>query len=569
MRRRNALAALALLAVAALHLASVPRSIWEYDESLFAWGVERYEPLAHHPPPPGYPIYMGFAKLMPGEPFTALLATSILGLLVGLAAWFLAFREFTDRHTALLATILLYACPAVLMSGTLPQSDSGALALFGFAAWACARTIRTQNPTLAAILCAATIGWRLQFSIAIVPMFLVTLLFVKSWRARVLATGVFSAVCFAWFIPLVLQAGGPESYWKWLSGQAAYYAAHDADLSRSGQSASLIALRFAAHPWGPKWLSLPLLAFAFAGVFRARRTFAPLAAGCLVYLGFALWSMDPADAVRYAIPSLPFIALLAGIALTRFRALALVAVVYVAGAYWYASPVLRTRATTLAPPTSGANWIKANLPPNGVVLVDGHLGPHASYLLRDLKTMRIDAGMAEYGGTETPMVLYANGERGEAQGVTFRWPDTDAYRKLTRQHYGFVSVIPLPLTQRYRVVEGVQPLERRRDGAQWRWIGARGVIELPQQRGTHVRVKLRTPPEYPLDGNRVDVNGAVVELKRNESVEVLVPYAKQIVFTPSRTFIPARIPGANNRDQRTLSVMLTSVEQLDAPPAAK
>jgi len=581
--RWNLLAALALLAVAALHFASVPRTIWEFDESYFAYGVERYEPLQHHPPPPGYPLYMGFAKLVPGNSFNALLATSILALLAGLAAWFFAFRELSDERTAVVATVLLYACPALLISGTLPQSDAGAVALFGLAVWACAR----GNPLWMAIACAAAIGWRLQFSIAIVPMFLVAVLLLRSWRARFIAVGVFGAACLAWFVPLVLAAGGPPSYWKWLSGQAAYYAAHDADLSRSGHSASHIALRFIAHPWGPKWLALPLLLCALYGVRRPQsplslrtepprdpdasesgdcghRTPYPLLAGCLGYLAFALWSMDPADAVRYAIPSLPIVAFLAARGLRRVPA---AAILYVVGAYWYASPVLRVRATTPAPPAAAAAWIQANVPKQTIVLFDMTLAPHASYLLREYKTMRIDAGLARYGGSETPMVIYADGERGSAPGVTFRWPDTDAYRKLTRQHYGAVSVIPLPLSQRYRVVEGVHAPERRRDGKAWRWLGARGVLELPHRRGSHVRVTLRTPPEYPLDANRVNVNGTIVDIKRDQTVGVVVPFAERIVITAERTFVPARIRGANNRDARTLSVMLTSVEQLDGPPA--
>lgn len=565
------LAALALVAVAALHFASLPRTIWEYDESLFAYAVESYQPLRHHPPPPGYPLYIGFAKLLPGEPFTALLATSIIGLIAGLIAFACAFREIAGGWTAVVATVLLYASPAVLMSGTLPQSDSGALALFGFAVWACARMRDGEGRTVAvaAIACAAAIGWRLQLSIAIVPMFLTAVLLLKTWRSRGTAVGVFGVSCLTWFVPLVVAAGGPETYWKWLSGQAAYYAAHDADLSRSGHSASHIALRFVAHPWGPKWLSMPLLAFAFAGALRTRRAAWPLATGCMVYLAFALWSMDPADAVRYAIPSLPIVALLAGTGLARYRALAALAVLYAAGAYWYAWPVLRTRATSAAPPAAAAQWIRTNVPREAVVLTDGHLGPHASYLLREYESMRIDAGLAQYGGTDRPMLIYADGERGDAPGVTFRWPDTDAYRKLTRQHYGAVSVIPLPLTQRFRVIEGVHPPERRRDGTQWRWIAARGVLELAQQRGSHVRVTLRTPPEYPLDRNRVHVNGTSVEIERNQSVEVMVPFADRITIAAERTFVPARIPGANNRDQRTLSVMLTSVEQFDAPPAVR
>jgi hypothetical protein len=271
--------------------------------------------------------------------------------------------------------------------------------------------------------------------------------------------------------------------------------------------------------------------------------------------------MDPADAVRYAIPSLPLVALLAGHALARVPFAVLL---YVAGAYWYAMPILRTRATTPSPPAAAAKWIQANVPKDTLVLFDMPLVPHASWLLRDYKTMRIDAGLAQ--GFDTPIVLYADGE---AQGVTFRWPDTDAYRKLTRQHYGAVSVIPVPLEQRFRVVEGVYAPERRRDGRSWRWIGARGVIELPELGASQVRIVLRTPPEYPLDRNAVTVNGTTVEIRKDQTVEVIVSYARRITFLPERTFVPARIPGANNRDARTLSVMLTSVEQLGARPAGE
>ncbi|MFL6247226.1 MAG: hypothetical protein ACJ74H_14435 [Thermoanaerobaculia bacterium] len=190
------------------------------------------------------------------------------------------------------------------------------------------------------------------------------------------------------------------------------------------------------------------------------------------------------------------------------------------------------------------------------MLHDLPLGPHAEYLLRGWKTMRL----AQYNG-ETAAVILADGERGDARGVTFRWPDTDAYRKLTRQHYGAVSVIELPPSERFRVVEGVFAPERTRDGLSWRWIGAKGVIELPQPRAIQARLTFRTPPEYPFDENRISVNGVTVTLMRNQTAQVLVPAIdRRITITPERTFVPASIRGANNRDRRTLSVMLTRVE---------
>jgi len=591
LNRRNLfadlLAGLALLAVVALHATSIPLTIWEYDENLYAMGVEHYEPLLHHPPPPGTPLYMGFAielaSLFPIDTFHVLVITSILGLLAGLVAFTLAFREISGSlGIGVAAAVLLYSSPALLISGTVPQSDSGALALLGIAIWACAR----RKPVAIGIFCAAAIGWRLQFSIAVVPLFLAAVVMLRTWRDRAIAVAAFGAACLAWFVPLVVAAGGPASWWHWLSGQAAYYAEHDSHLSRSGVSAGQIAVRFLAHPWGPKWISIPILLLATGGLGvwcrsltvwrqpRAGRATAgpavasaepdrqpasggtagrwPVLLSSVVYFAFALATMDPADAVRYAIPALPVVALLAATALRRAPWLA---ILYAAGAYAYAFPILHARATSDAPPAAAAAWIRANVPHDAVILYDLSLGPHVDYLLRGWRKTRADVDPA------VPVVVFADGERGDAPGVTFRWPDTDAYRKLTRQHYGAVSVIPLPRAQRYRVIEGVYAPERLRDGTSWRWLGARAVIELPDLGARNVHLVFRAPPDSPFENNRVRVGSATVNLRRDATAEVTVPYASRITIQPERSFVPANLAGANNRDTRTLSVMLTKVEQ--------
>lgn len=577
MSRPLQLAVLALLAVAAVHYAFVPKTVWEYDESLFALGTESYQPLLHHPPPPGYPLYIAFAKflaLFTGDPFRALLVASILTLGAGLVTWFLAFREIAggDVPIAALGTALLYLSPSLLVSGVLPQSDSGAIALFGLAAYACAR----RDPQFAAIACAACVGWRQQLAVAVVPMLLISLAFFRDWRERGRAIGTFAAGCVLWLIPLLVVTEGPDGFWKWLSGQAAYFASHDSNLSRGGYSASLVVLRFIAHPWGPKWLSIPLLALAAAGAvlltLRRARAAWPLAGGCAFYLAFALATMDPADAVRYAIPSLPLIALAAAALLARLALIGvLVAAAYSIGAIEYALPVLRPRVTLASPPASAAAWILKNVPKNGVILYDLPLRPHAEYLLRDRQSMRVDAGMAKYGGNPAvPMAIFADGARGASPGVTFEWPDTDAYRKLTRQHYGAVSVIPLPPPSRYRVIEGISSPERTRDGTSWRWIGKRGVLELPDLGASHVRLAFHAPADYPLGENRLHVRIAgrdfATTVKARATSEMLLPIPRGLVrieILPEKSFVPSDLPGAINRDRRMLSVMLTKVEQVE------
>ena len=544
---------LALVAVVALHLATLPRTFWEYDEHFFALGVEHYQPLLHHPPPPGAPLYIGFAKLIPEGPFDALLLTSALFLIVGFAAWALALDSVP-------AAILLYTSPALLISGMLPQSDTGAIALLGIGAWASAK----RRPALCALFCAAAVGWRPQIAVAALALFAATAIAQRSWRALL----VFTIACLAWFVPLVFFTGGPLGFFKWLSGQAAYYAQHDADLSRSGQTFSHIALRFLAHPWGPKWLDISVLALALFRLPLARKHVA-LAAMTLIYLTFAIATMDPADAVRYAIPALPFIALLAASSFPRVMWAGVV--LYAIGAVWYCFPILHARATQPSPPAAAMQWIQKNIPRDTVILYDLDLRPHAENTLRAYRSMPVDAGLKS--DINVPLVLFADGERGDANGVTFRWPDTDAYRKLTRQHYGAVSVIPIPVRERYRVVQGIFAPERTRDGRSWRWLSRRGIIALPNLGATQVRLTFRAPPEYPLASNRVHVNGATVELGRDRTASVVVPYAPTITIDADQVFVPAEVKGANNRDTRRLSVMLTRVEQIAAddegPPAGR
>src|SRR5436305_7465913 len=62
--RRAALVAGA--ATALLRLPFAARRLWDHDSVQFALGVEKYDLAAHHPHPPGYPLYIGLLKLLAG-----------------------------------------------------------------------------------------------------------------------------------------------------------------------------------------------------------------------------------------------------------------------------------------------------------------------------------------------------------------------------------------------------------------------------------------------------------------------------------------------------------------------
>src|SRR5262245_15046162 len=123
-----------LATVAAARLLTLPASLWEWDEVLFVRGVERFEPLQHHPHPPGYPLLIGLGKLfalVAGDPFRGLVALSVVASLVGYLALFDAYRRLATppgagpaeraaaERGAVLGAALFHLSPAMLVYGPL------------------------------------------------------------------------------------------------------------------------------------------------------------------------------------------------------------------------------------------------------------------------------------------------------------------------------------------------------------------------------------------------------------------------------------------------------------------
>ena len=80
---------------------TLPGSLWELDEMLFALSLERFEPLAHHPHPPGYPLLVGLGNLFQlvfGDPFRSLVALSFLSSLISYPALVAAFRRIAGEE---------------------------------------------------------------------------------------------------------------------------------------------------------------------------------------------------------------------------------------------------------------------------------------------------------------------------------------------------------------------------------------------------------------------------------------------------------------------------------------
>ena len=563
---------------------TIPASPWEFDEILFLQGIHHYDPVAHHPPPPGYPLFMmvGHAvRAIAGSGFAALIGINLAASAIGFLFLALAFRNISgDARAGIAGALLFYLSPVMLIHATTGMSDPGALGLFAVALYFSTKVMDPASGVLDAVLfgvfAALTVGWRPQFAIAVLPLLLVAVALTSSWRGRAATVGAFTLVCLMWLAPLAAATGGLDSLIRYETSQAAYLGEHDADVSRSGYTASGIATRFIAHPWGTKLASLPLLALAAAGIAalirRRNRRVLPLAIATAAYLGFALRFMDPADGTRYSLPATLGVAFFAGVgawaAHRRFRISAYVlAAMFGAGSIIYVSSLIAQRTVTAAPPLQAARYARAAFPASSVALYELPLWPHAQYFLGDRGPMRVNDGLAAYfDRADVPLFIYADGASSAPGAKVFRWWGSDAYSKLTRNHYRVVSIIPVPPERRFRVVSGIFAPEREIDGDEWRWLAPSAALQLPHGPARTLSLRVGLPVIYPSEVNTLTITvgsqSRTVELTRGRRVEVdvAVPAGAPVVsFTAGRSFVPAEVPGSLNRDPRRLAVKLYDV----------
>ncbi|MGK2858032.1 MAG: hypothetical protein ACSLFQ_12585 [Thermoanaerobaculia bacterium] len=578
--------AIATVAVAILRLVTRQATHWELDELLFRMGVESFEPLLHRPHPPGYPLLIGLGQMIDfvvNDPFVSLMTLAWVSSVIGFFAFAMALREITGSgSTALIGALLFNLSPAMLVHGVEPMSDPPALMFLALAFWAAARIGRASTvlPMVAfAACCAASIGCRPQYAVPIVPVFLALIVLRGPMRAKLAGLATFTAVCLLWLVPLVVAVGGIDEFIQWETGQAAYVAAHDAHLSRGTRSWTGIALRFVAHPWGPKTLAVPTLAFAVIGfVVMVRRRFVaawPIVAVSAIHLAFTIATSDPADGVRYQLPSQMAVALAAAIGIDLvsrrtgwYRAGFVATGLLIAGYGVYAWPVLHPRATQPSPPVRAITWANETLDRRAVVLWDASLRAHADATLRGFETMSVESGLARYyDRPDVELWVLADGTTRVPGAQVFSWPASDAYGKLTRNHYRVVSMIPLAPERRFLPLDGINPWERDAERPEWRWLDQESKLRVPPGEGD-LRLTFELPKEVPFASTtlRIRADGAdVLELtiRRGESAACIVPLVDgspaDVGIVSSEAFTPAMGTG---RDPRRLALTMTDLERV-------
>jgi hypothetical protein len=331
--------------------------------------------------------------------------------------------------------------------------------------------------------------------------------------------------------------------------------------------------RFTLHPWGSKIVFLPLLVAVLAGIRPIMRKWTAelevLLWFAVIHVAIGIAFVDPADGVRYAVPSLMFTAFVAASGLRELRVHWIGAAVFAALSIWYAYPILRDRVTRPSPAVEAARAI----PDGVVVLVDRETaafaqwsagvppaGPAASSppgergrspASRRDGGVPLDDGLRQHIDTAAPLLHFAHGNSNEPGARVFSRIDHDAYGKLTRNAYRHVSLIPIE--HRFAPLRGVFGVERNEAGESWRWLEREAEIRVPRGRAM-ARVTLRLPSDVSIESNEIEINATRVVVRRGQSVEAFVPLEQPLLL-----FRAARAYSLAAPDTRRVAVQLVGI----------
>jgi hypothetical protein len=585
--------ALGAVVVLVSRILTAPLTPWENDEFLFAEAVRNFDPSRYHPHPPGYPLLVILGKVFDAvihDPWRALIVFSIVAAPIGFVAIARAFRNWIDDpDLAVCGALLYYFSASMLVHGTLALSDGPAMMFLGLSLFAISSPHgdeHDRNAIAIGIWTSAAIGTRPQLLVPIAPMLIVALLQMRTMRKRAACAVAFGLVSAMWFLPLADAAGGFEALRLYETKQMAYVAAHDASVSRGAMSMAQLAVRFVLHPWGSKYVTLPLFACVIFGIAafvrllrrdKMRSTILPLIVFTVVQLIFELGWMDPADGARYSLPIMILFALVGALGFGVIRQSVkltaspwIVTTILAAATLVYAWPLVGTRTKLPSPPAAAAAYAIAHLPPNSVIGYDVALKPHAEYLLSRFRVLAVEKAIAElYDRPDIPLVLLTNGGSRETGAQVFTWPESDAYWKLTRDLYREVALEPQQARQRYQPLRGAYALEHTSAGEEWRWLSPDATIRLPHAHGGAAELMLRLTSDAPYDTDSVEIsiNGqpaAVVNVEKKPVLATLkLPAEPQIDLRlrSSRSFSPGAI--LHNQDPRNLAVQLMDVVTSD------
>ena len=437
-RRERLSVVIATLLVALTRWPAVSRSLWDWDEALFALAVRHYDVAAHHPHPPGFPLFIaaakGVAALSGLDPFTAVQALTVASSMLVFPAMFLAAREMRcSTPVSLASALVLSFLPNVWFYGGTAFSDVPSLVVVLFASALLLRGCRSDASLVAgAVLLAVAAGVRPQnLLIGLVPALLAAF---HRRRAAAIGAVAGAAILMMTYGAAAQLSGGWDVYRETLARHERYIRTTDSFLSPLHPGLVQVADDFFLRPFRALPINVALCALAAVALVRRRGLRAVAVFG--PFLVFAWLFLDFHSASRFSIGYMPLFALLAAEGIPeRARALVLSALLTLMMVWTW--PALRVAHTTLSPPVAAIEAAR-ELDRDGVLLVDEKLAAHAELLLGGSRWRAVR--VAPFTGVGEALLL-REGES-TAPGARTFLRERGRLAGIARARYFEVSLVP-------------------------------------------------------------------------------------------------------------------------------
>jgi hypothetical protein len=412
---------------------ALSRTLWDWDEALFALALRDFDVSAYHPHPPGFPLFIAAAKLVPTDGFHALQTIVFLSsLFVFPAMYFLARALEASEAEAIGAGLLLAFFPNVWFYGGTALSDVPSMVLV---VTACALLLRGQV-VLGAIVLGIAAGFRPQnLLIGFVPL----VLSARPLRPRgglkpalrlAVAAILLAGIVIVSYGAAAWLSGGWSAYRGVLATHEAYIRNTDSFLAPRHPGLLQVADDFFFWPYRALPINVAVTLLAAVAVLRRRRWMAIAIFGpfCL----FAWLFLDFHSSSRFSIAYMPMFAMLAAAGIPRRGRAAVLAAVVALMIVW-TWPALRVVHTTVSPPVAAIEAVRRA---KGTLYVDDRLAAHADLLLPPHQIVHIAPPFIE----DASAILLREGAS-NAPGAKNFTRDRDRLEGIARKRYFETSIV--------------------------------------------------------------------------------------------------------------------------------
>ncbi|HEV7428357.1 MAG TPA: hypothetical protein VGQ46_18525 [Thermoanaerobaculia bacterium] len=507
-RRQRLTFGIVALVCAATRFLAMARSLWDWDEALFCLGMRSYDVTAHHPHPPGFPVYIALGRIVRTvihSDFRALQTVNLIAaMLVFPAIFFLARELRLPFVTATIAGALCAFFPNVWLFGGGAFSDVPSLVLVVFAVGFLFRGCRDANAYLiGAALLALAAGIRPQnFLIGLAPGLLATIYRARAaWRDVVFAALVGAITVTVAFGGAIAATGGTKPYFEAAKEHGEYITHIDSFRSPNRPPLWRLFDRFFIKQYQSLALSFITSIFVVISIAAAiasrDRAIGWLA---LTFGPFAIlaWMMlDRYSISRFSIGYCPLFAILAADGIRRLtrrwpRAESLVAAALIGSFFIWTLPALAIVRNTVAPSVLAIEAVRQHLDTRtDELFVARDMDPFFQYLLPNYPYVHVldKRAMPLSIGGRRPWIL-AEADADDRDGFMFH-RERDHLWNIARRHYFDAGVIPVRTPLQF--ISGWYPAVREAP-FETRAMMGRSITQLPPSMGeTTLRIQFRVP----------------------------------------------------------------------------